>query len=299
VRSSLKALETLQTKFLAGTEEIRKSELEALGVNVQEQVLEFKNLRLEKQWIFAYYTISLIDEKKDLDGIPLSEHNRLFNKLLSLWEDGKRTITDEEMRELKIRTPLDPICIRNFELSRFRILTIPYGLYNISLIDRNKDPEGKWTDEASDVQKVVDEIETFGSSAKSLTTERALEAELYKHLKQKFHTVQRQVYIGGAKALQIDIDIGDGKIGVELKLASKIVKSTEKQRLIGQMHDYTTKRYKPENFVLVVAGHRELRDEITLREIRDLVQQRSKFCFLEVASYIRELRAVASRRNDS
>jgi hypothetical protein len=277
-----KAVQAVQGKFLAGTETIDKSELEALGVDVHQKTLDIGNLRLEKDW-FETYSISLINKEKDLEGIALCEHERLFNKLLSLWEGRKKTITLEEMRELKICTPLDPIRIRNFELSRFTILAMR-GPYNIGLIDDKKDPEGKWIDEVTDVEKVLKEIETFSSSVKSLTAEWDLETELHKHLKEKFHTVERQFYLGGAKALKIDLDIGNGRIGVELKLASKLVDSAEKHRFIGQMLDYTSKRYKPENFILVVAGSREIRDEVSLREIRGFVQQKSKFYFLEVAS---------------
>lgn len=272
------AIKTIQKKILLDETEIPFTDMGNLGLGTKEEQFEFANIRLERKQFREIYRISIIDKNKDLDGVPIGESKKLFNKLLELWESKTEEITSDEFKELNINPSLLTMTIKNFELSS----KLFSDSYYISLIDKERDPAGRWSDESTTVDNVFKEIELFGLSSSSRTTEKALETELYKHLKEKFHTVDRQVYIGGVKALKIDIDVANGKIGVELKMAHKLIDSTEKQRFIGQMHDYTTKRYKPENFILAVAGGQMQKDDITLREIRKLVQEKSRFCYIQI-----------------
>ena len=277
------AVNALQAKVLSGEGSISFSEMKLLGIKEGEKTFVVGNLRLKRSDFFQNYSISLIDEDKDLDGLPIHANKKLFHRLLTIWEEGKAEISFEEMRRMKISTPKSSLNIKNFRLSSFHPLLIVRESYSISLIDDDKDPEGRWIDDATDAERVIAELETFVTSTASHTKEGMLEKELFAFFQDRFHSVQRQVYIGGGvKALKIDFDFGDGRVGLELKLAESLLNSTEKQRLIGQMHDYTTKRYKPENFILVVAGIAPLRSDPTVSEIRNLVKAKSHFVYINL-----------------
>jgi len=104
-----------------------------------------------------------------------------------------------------------------------------------------------------------------------------IEAEL----KTRFELVRGQYSVGGYLGQKIDLDIGNGKVGVELKLGSKLLGSSEAQRLIGQVTYYSKKRYG-KNLVVTVTGSRdELRDSL-LSELRSFIEELDIACvFLE------------------
>ncbi|MDP2884819.1 MAG: hypothetical protein Q8P51_07355 [Ignavibacteria bacterium] len=275
------ALRAIQEKFLDGKDSISFTEMKSLGIKETEKIIEIGNLRLKRSEFFEYYGISLIDEQEDLDGVPIQDNKKLFARLLTLWEEGKTRIYFDEMKKLNIYTPKSIFEIKNLRLSSISLLRM--GYYGITLINDQKDPEGKWVNEVTNVKRVLIELESFSPSGDSYKKETALEKELFIFFQDRFHTVQRQVYIGGGvKALKIDFDFADGKVGLELKLAESLLDSTEKQRLIGQMHDYTSKRYKPENFILLVAGGARLRSDPTISEIRNLVKAKSHFVYINL-----------------
>ena len=274
-RDTVKAV---QKMYLEGKTSISSSELAKFGISELKKNIEIGNLRIEKDVFFDSYTISLVDEEKDLDGKLILDRKDLFGRLVALWEENKRRISFEEMKGLNIVTPKSTIDIKNLRLTSTGIFFSDH--YSIDLIDQEKDPEGRWTDQATNVDRVLTELKAMTLAQQPRKNEVALEKEIFAYLRERFHTVQRQFYIGGVKALKIDFDFANGKIGLELKLAESLLNSTEKQRFIGQMHDYTTKRYKSENFILVVAGDEVYRNDPTVREIKELVNRASRFYFL-------------------
>ncbi len=86
------------------------------------------------------------------------------------------------------------------------------------------------------------------------------------HLAEVFEDVHPQYNIGGYLGLKIDIDIGNGKVGVEVKLADSLLKSAaEIQRLIGQSIYYQKKRYL-DNLIIAIVGRREDLEDPMLKE---------------------------------
>lgn len=273
------AIAHIQKLYLDGKSDIDFESLSRIGIKERDKEIIIRNLKLKKYWASDSYSISLIDEECDLDGTLIKESSKLFAKLLSIWESGKKKITFDEMKRLNIYTTLTELKIKNLCLNSFPILD---DTYSISLIDKSKDPEGKWLDEATTIEIIKKEIEQFIPSSKVIAKESELEKELYQFLKTRFHSVEKQVYIGGVKALKIDLEIAHGKIGIELKMADKLIDPLEKQRFIGQMHDYTTKRYDPGNFMLLVAGQHNYRNDIMIKEVRNYVQDKSHWHFIEL-----------------
>jgi hypothetical protein len=58
---------------------------------------------------------------------------------------------------------------------------------------------------------------------------------------------------GGYLGLKIDIDLGNGRVGVEVKLAESLLKAAEAHRLIGQAVYYQKRRYQ-DNLIVAVVG---------------------------------------------
>jgi hypothetical protein len=90
-----------------------------------------------------------------------------------------------------------------------------------------------------------------------IRSEGDFEEAVADYLGPKFRSVAQQYAVGGYLGLKIDLDIGNGQVGVELKLAASLANSTaEFHRLIGQAFYYRFRRYK-DNLIVAVAGDRE------------------------------------------
>ncbi|MCB9230095.1 MAG: hypothetical protein H6581_00405 [Bacteroidia bacterium] len=75
--------------------------------------------------------------------------------------------------------------------------------------------------------------------------------------------IHRQFNIGGFLGLKSDIDVGNGKVGLELKIADNL-NATEMQRVIGQV-TYYKRRFYQDNLILLIAGKTEISS--TLNEL--------------------------------
>jgi hypothetical protein len=92
--------------------------------------------------------------------------------------------------------------------------------------------------------------------SRALRSEADVEEVVAGHLGPRFQAVCQQYSVGGMLGLKIDLDIGDGKVGVELKLAGAILENTnEFHRLIGQAIYYDYRRYHG-NLIVCLAGRR-------------------------------------------
>ncbi len=113
-------------------------------------------------------------------------------------------------------------------------------------------------------------------------TEKSIENQLVKYLKQKFVEVTSQYGIGGINARSIDIDVADGVAGIELKDAKKVVKTAEMDRVKSQLLAYQEKRYQ-DNLILVVAGENEDKDDSCLIELKEYCKKNKvKYYFFEL-----------------
>ena len=91
-------------------------------------------------------------------------------------------------------------------------------------------------------------------SRRSINSEKDAETKILNYLMDYFPNVMKQYNIGGYLALKIDIDIDNGKFGVEIKLSESFFKkSSEIFRMIGQSVFYKKRKYG-ENYLLVIAG---------------------------------------------
>lgn len=100
-----------------------------------------------------------------------------------------------------------------------------------------------------------------------IKTEADAESIIYGYLKKSFKVVAQQYSLGGFRGHKIDIDIGDGEVGVEVKLAKSLLANvSEIYRCLGQAILYKEKKYD-ENLIMVIVG---TDDEIKHHEIDEL-----------------------------
>lgn len=113
-------------------------------------------------------------------------------------------------------------------------------------------------------------------------TEKSVENQLVKYLKQKFVEVTPQYGIEGRNARSIDIDVANGVAGIELKDAKKVSKTAEMDRVKSQLVAYQDKRYQ-DNLILLVAGEDEDKDDSCLVELKEYCRKNKvKYYYFEL-----------------
>jgi hypothetical protein len=101
---------------------------------------------------------------------------------------------------------------------------------------------------------------------------------LRSHLSEVFENVHPEYYLGGYLGLKIDLDIGNGKLGIEVKLASALLKAAEAHRLVGQVTYYQRRRYGDALLVAIVGNE----DDLTASTLKELTQFLSELGIVSV-----------------
>ena len=87
-------------------------------------------------------------------------------------------------------------------------------------------------------------------------TEEKVENRISAQLEKAFgkENVDNQHYVGGNNGLKCDIDLYNGKCGIELKLADQLDSANNLQRTLGQVIYYSHCTYKENDLILLVVG---------------------------------------------
>ncbi|MGB1206130.1 MAG: hypothetical protein ACPG5B_10820 [Chitinophagales bacterium] len=273
-----KAQETIQQYFLKGKTNITEKEFKNLRIKLTNGVRDLGNLRIKKAFLSGGYSLKLINSKKDLDGIPFLEKTDFLRKIVSKWDNDITYISYDEIKEFNIFTTDSIIKIGNFILET----GILFGSkYDIRLKDTKKDALGRWKDNEVTIKKIIVEIKKLETDLKEVDTERAFQKLIYDYLSRKFHSVDTEVSIGDLKTTKIDVEVGKS-IGIELKMAKGLLKSSELHRTIGQITYEYAKKYNKNKLILLVAGNESLRTQREIKEIAGIVKkQKSHFYFFE------------------
>lgn len=130
--------------------------------------------------------------------------------------------------------------------------------------------------------EVFEKLDNIQIKKSQYTSEKKVEGLIAEQLevlyKDKVHT---QYGIGGFLHLKIDIDLGDGQVGIELKLCSEL-NSSNIERLLGQVLYYSKRKYK-ENLIVLVVGLEKEYDQ-TIRELKSIIEEQGvKFYYLKVS----------------
>jgi hypothetical protein len=156
------------------------------------------------------------------------------------------------------------------------VLAAIAAIYYLSQQNTNNDG-GKIPDSKVDVKTVIDSLKTFivkkVENRKYGYTELDIHKTLEKHFKTIFKSVTPEYGLESKNARFIDFDLGNGKVGVEVKLARSIFKTSEWDRVYGQLRKYTKAKYNSENLILLVIGNSEDQDNTILHEIMEDIKE--------------------------
>ncbi len=100
-------------------------------------------------------------------------------------------------------------------------------------------------------------------------------------LKKKFAKVATQSLIGGTQYARerIDIDLNNGRLGIEIKLASMLRKSNERNRLLGQIDLYLARKYRPEALLVLIVGSKQNLAHNHVVEIQQIIESKKVVCY--------------------
>jgi hypothetical protein len=108
------------------------------------------------------------------------------------------------------------------------------------------------------VSDVLSKLKELEIKKVQYTSEKKVEGVIVKYLNDSIGRAHSQYNIGGYLGLKVDIDLGDGQVGIELKLAKELVgNATNIERLFGQVVYYSKRKYKDKLVVLVVGNESE------------------------------------------
>ena len=85
---------------------------------------------------------------------------------------------------------------------------------------------------------------------------------LVQELRDRFENISEQHKVEGCFCLKIGLDIENGAVGVEVKLASELLSCTNAQGLIGQAVYYQKRGYGNNLIVAVIGMRNELREPV-------------------------------------
>lgn len=105
-------------------------------------------------------------------------------------------------------------------------------------------------------------------------SEAKVEDRISKQLKKAFgqENVDNQHYVGGNNGLKCDIDLYNGKCGIEIKLADQLENAINLQRALGQVIYYSHCTYKKNDLILLVVG-RNAELSPKLKELKEIIDE--------------------------
>jgi len=137
------------------------------------------------------------------------------------------------------------------------------------LLDKSKSNDGKIADSDISISNVKKSLDGFTpimeKSLKTGYTEKSIEKQLEKYLRTKYKTVTTQYNLESISGSQIDIDLGRGILGIEIKIANQILKQANFDRMQGQVMGYK-KNYK-KNLILLICGENEDFEQTRIQDI--------------------------------
>jgi hypothetical protein len=118
------------------------------------------------------------------------------------------------------------------------------------------------------LQNVYADLTELALSPQQVKSEKVVENIVAKYLKEKgYDDVHQQYNIGGYLGLKSDLDVGNGAVGIELKLASALQGSASNiQRTFGQAIYYSKRTYG-QNLIFLIVGNAKIQNEPFMKEV--------------------------------
>lgn len=130
--------------------------------------------------------------------------------------------------------------------------------------------------------EVFQKLENLQIKKAQYTDEKKVEKIIFDQLEILYKDqVHRQYNIQGYLGLKCDIDLGDGQVGIELKLANQLSNSSSNiERLLGQVLYYSKRTYK-ENLIVIVVGL-EKEYDLKIKELQNIVEEQNVYFYFLV-----------------
>lgn len=126
--------------------------------------------------------------------------------------------------------------------------------------------------------EVFEKLENLQIKKAQYTDEKKVEKIIFDQLEILYKDqVHRQYNIQGYLGLKCDIDLGDGQVGIELKLANQLSNSTNIERLLGQVLYYSKRTYK-ENLIVIVVGL-EKEYDLKIKELQSIIEEQKVYFY--------------------
>jgi len=252
-------------------DEITKDDLEGIGIDISKGTQKFGNIEISNSF-FGGLEIKIIDTKKDLEGYILTKNKDLLQKIKNTLNNGSYEINQEELKEYGVFSIDDELVIGNVKLYDQKLSNLISSIfssvkyYTIELIDEDRNAGGLWKDDLITKKNVLKVLNSFKIQKDVFDSllEVPLNKELEDHFRKYFENVKK-----GGRSLKGDIDLLLGsnyEYGIELKLAKKLLKSSDCDRAVGQIENYT-KDFNKSNFMLIIAGDSEYEYEKNIKRV--------------------------------
>ncbi|NJL11904.1 MAG: hypothetical protein HC913_02100 [Microscillaceae bacterium] len=103
--------------------------------------------------------------------------------------------------------------------------------------------------------------------------ESAVEEWLSRLLQKRFVQVQTQYPVAGPQSRRerVDIDLGEGQLGIEIKMAEMLRKGNERNRFLGQIELYRQRRYGEGQLLVILFGPAALAQEPSVQEVLQIL----------------------------
>ncbi len=107
-------------------------------------------------------------------------------------------------------------------------------------------------------------------------SEQEVEKILARLLGRHFGKVNTQYSLGSGPGAQerIDIDINEGQLGIEIKLATWLRRANERNRLLGQMDLYKERQYRNNNLMVLVVGEEKMEHHKKILELKKILENK-------------------------
>ena len=127
--------------------------------------------------------------------------------------------------------------------------------------------------------EVFEKLQNLQIKKSQYTDEKNVEKIIFDQLEIFYRDqVHRQYNIQGYLGLKCDIDLGDGQVGIELKLANKLSNSSSNiERLLGQVLYYSKRTYK-ENLIVIVVGL-EKEYDLKIKELHSIIEEQKVYFY--------------------
>ncbi|WP_027003515.1 hypothetical protein [Hugenholtzia roseola] len=235
--------------------------------------------KIQKTIISKYLALAEKDtvNETDLSDLLIAVENLYKNRILT---ESDIYLNKIELIRTSISTDLETLRRKrtNKEIklttnkSFLQILTSDieaanYGNTDLSDIDKFENDK----EVSLSADNVLRVLENLIIPKRRISEEKEFEKFVHERLTKVFgkERVHRQYSIGGFLALKSDIDVGNGQVGIELKVADNL-SSTDMQRLIGQVV-YYKRRFYNNNLILFIASKNTINP--TIKELLGFVDE--------------------------